>query len=79
MIKSGGGALTRQKIIAAVARKFVCICDACKLVPVLGKFPLPVEVVPMARSHVRRELRKFGGHPVLRENYKSVKALRAKS
>ena len=50
MIKGGGGALTREKIVAAVARKFVCICDASKLVPVLGKFPLPVEVVPMARS-----------------------------
>ena len=71
MIKGGGGALTREKIIAAVARKFVCICDASKLVPVLGKFPLPVEVIPMARSHVGRELRKLGGHPVLRENYKT--------
>ena len=56
MIKGGGGALTREKIVAAVARKFVCICDASKLVPVLGKFPLPVEVIPMARSHVGREL-----------------------
>jgi ribose 5-phosphate isomerase A len=71
MIKGGGGALTREKIIAAVARKFVCICDASKLVPVLGKFPLPVEVIPMARSHAGRELRKLGGHPVLRENYKT--------
>ena len=71
MIKGGGGALTREKIIAAVARKFVCICDASKLVPVLGKFPLPVEVIPMARSHLGRELRKLGGHPVLRENYKT--------
>jgi ribose 5-phosphate isomerase A len=71
MIKGGGGALTREKIVAAVARKFVCICDASKLVPVLGKFPLPVEVIPMARSHVGRELRKLGGHPVLRENFKS--------
>ena len=52
MIKGGGGALTREKITAAVARKFVCICDASKLVPVLGKFPLPVEVIPMARSYV---------------------------
>ena len=68
MIKGGGGALTREKIVAAVARKFVCICDAAKLVPVLGKFPLPVEVIPMARSHVGRELRKLGGHPVLREH-----------
>jgi ribose 5-phosphate isomerase A len=71
MIKGGGGALTREKIVAAVARKFVCICDASKLVPVLGKFPLPVEVIPMARSHVGRELRKLGGHPVLRENFKT--------
>jgi len=71
MIKGGGGALTREKIVAAVARKFVCICDASKLVPVLGKFPLPLEVVPMARSHVGRELRRRGGHPVLRENFKT--------
>jgi ribose 5-phosphate isomerase A len=71
MIKGGGGALTREKIVAAVARKFVCICDASKLVPVLGKFPLPVEVIPMARSHVGRELRKLGGHPVLRESIKT--------
>jgi ribose 5-phosphate isomerase A len=71
MIKGGGGALTREKIVAAVARKFVCICDASKLVPVLGKFPLPVEVIPMARSHVGRELRRLGGHPVLRENFKT--------
>jgi ribose 5-phosphate isomerase A len=71
MIKGGGGALTREKIVAAVARKFVCICDASKLVPVLGKFPLPLEVVPMARSHVGRELRRRGAHPVLRENFKT--------
>ena len=71
MIKGGGGALTREKITAAVARKFVCICDASKLVPVLGKFPLPVEVIPMARSHVGRELLRRGGHPVLRENFKT--------
>ncbi len=71
MIKGGGGALTREKIVAAVARKFVCICDASKLVPVLGKFPLPVEVIPMARSHVGRELRKLGGQPVLRENFRT--------
>jgi ribose 5-phosphate isomerase A len=71
MIKGGGGALTREKIVAAVARKFVCICDASKLVPVLGKFPLPVEVIPMARSYVGRELLRRGGHPVLRENFKS--------
>ncbi len=72
MIKGGGGALTREKIVAAVARKFVCICDASKLVPVLGKFPLPVEVIPMARSHVGRELlQAAAAHPVLRENFKT--------
>jgi ribose 5-phosphate isomerase A len=71
MIKGGGGALTREKIIAAVAAQFVCLCDASKLVPVLGKFPLPVEVIPMARSYVGRELLKRGGHPVLRENYRT--------
>jgi len=69
MIKGGGGALTREKIVAAVAKTFVCICDASKLVPVLGKFPLPVEVIPMARSYVGRELRKLGAHPVLREGF----------
>src|SRR5258706_11450221 len=71
MIKGGGGALTREKIVAAVAKKFVCICDASKLVPVLGRFPLPVEVMPMARSYVGRELLKRGAQPVLRENYKT--------
>src|SRR5258705_8866014 len=71
MIKGGGGALTREKIVAAVARKFVCICDASKLVGVLGKFPLPVEVIPMARSYVGREMLKRGAQPVLRENYKT--------
>ncbi len=69
MIKGGGGALTREKITAAVARKFVCICDASKLVPVLGKFPLPVEVIPMARSYVGRQLLKMGAQPQLRENF----------
>jgi ribose 5-phosphate isomerase A len=69
MIKGGGGALTREKITAAVARKFVCICDASKLVPVLGKFPLPIEVIPMARSYVGRELVKLGGLPALREGF----------
>jgi ribose 5-phosphate isomerase A len=69
MIKGGGGALTREKITAAVAKKFVCICDASKLVPVLGRFPLPVEVIPMARSYVGRELVKMGAHPRLRENF----------
>ncbi len=71
MVKGGGGALTREKIIAAVAKKFVCICDASKLVPVLGHFPLPVEVIPMARSYAGRELLKRGAHPVLRENFKT--------
>ncbi len=63
MIKGGGGALTREKIVAAVARKFVCIADRSKLVPVLGKFPLPVEVIPMARSYVARQLVLLGGQP----------------
>jgi ribose 5-phosphate isomerase A len=71
MIKGGGGALTREKITAAVARKFVCICDASKLVPVLGKFPLPLEVIPMARSYVGREMLRRGAQPALRENYKT--------
>jgi ribose 5-phosphate isomerase A len=69
MIKGGGGALTREKITAAVARKFVCICDRSKLVPVLGKFPLPIEVIPMARSYVAREIVKMGGHPELRQGF----------
>jgi ribose 5-phosphate isomerase A len=69
MIKGGGGALTREKIVAAVARQFVCICDASKLVTVLGKFPLPVEVIPMARSHVGREMLRRGAQPLLRENF----------
>ncbi len=67
LIKGGGAALTREKIVAAVARRFVCIVDDSKLVPVLGRFPLPVEVIPMARSYVARELVKLGGHPVYRE------------
>lgn len=67
MIKGGGGALTREKIVAAVAEKFVCIADQSKKVRQLGEFPLPVEVIPMARSHVARELVKLGGRPVLRE------------
>ena len=71
MIKGGGGALTREKIIAAVAKKFVCICDASKLVPVLGRFPLPIEVIPMARSYVGREMLRRGCQPVLRENFKT--------
>ena len=68
MIKGGGGALTREKIVAAASELFVCIADQSKLVDVLGTFPLPVEVIPMARSHVGRELLKRGGQPVLREN-----------
>jgi ribose 5-phosphate isomerase A len=67
MIKGGGAALTREKIVAAVARKFICIADATKLVGVLGKFPLPVEVIPMARSYVARELVKLGGQPAWRQ------------
>lgn len=69
MLKGGGGALTREKIVAACAKSFICICDASKLVPVLGKFPLPVEVIPMARSQVARELVKLGGQPKLREGF----------
>ena len=71
MIKGGGGALTGEKIVAAVARRFVCIADESKLVDVLGTFPLPVEVIPMARSHVGRELVKLGGHPKLRQGFTS--------
>ena len=68
LIKGGGGALTREKIIAAASERFVCIADQTKQVDVLGTCPLPVEVIPMARSHVGRELLKRGGQPVLREN-----------
>jgi ribose 5-phosphate isomerase A len=64
LIKGGGGALTREKIVAACSRKFVCIADGSKLVDILGTFPLPVEVIPMARSMVARELVKRGGQPV---------------
>lgn len=67
LIKGGGAALTREKIVAAVARTFICIADESKLVPLLGAFPLPVEVIPMARSHVARQLVKLGGDPVYRE------------
>lgn len=68
LIKGGGAALTREKIIAAASQRFVCVIDASKEVPVLGSFPLPVEVIPMARSHVARELRRLGGQPVWRES-----------
>ncbi|MBT6123560.1 MAG: ribose-5-phosphate isomerase RpiA [Halieaceae bacterium] len=67
LIKGGGAALTREKIVTAVAREFICIADESKLVHTLGEFPLPVEVVPMARSHVARELVKLGGDPVYRD------------
>ncbi|MDD7805728.1 MAG: ribose-5-phosphate isomerase RpiA [Endozoicomonas sp. (ex Botrylloides leachii)] len=67
LIKGGGAALTREKIVAAVAEEFICIVDESKSVPVLGRFPLPVEVIPMARSHVARELVKIGGDPAYRE------------
>ncbi|MDI6748172.1 MAG: ribose-5-phosphate isomerase RpiA [Rhodocyclaceae bacterium] len=69
MVKGGGGALTREKIVAAVADKFVCVCDDSKLVDLLGKFPLPVEVIPMARAYVAREIVKLGGQPRLREGF----------
>lgn len=69
LIKGGGGALTREKIVAAASRTFVCIADESKLVPVLGNFPLPVEVIPMARSLVARELLRMGGKPMLREGF----------
>ncbi|MCK9986849.1 MAG: ribose 5-phosphate isomerase A [Azoarcus sp.] len=69
MIKGGGGALTREKIVAAVAERFVCICDQSKLVSCLGAFPLPVEVIPMARAYVERRLARIGGRPVLREGF----------
>jgi len=69
MVKGGGGALTREKIVAAASRTFVCIADASKLVAVLGRFPLPVEVIPMARSLVARRLVKLGGMPQLRANF----------
>lgn len=69
LIKGGGGALTREKIVAAVAKRFVCIADESKLVDVLGTFPLPVEVIPMARSYVAREIVKLGGQPTYREGF----------
>jgi ribose 5-phosphate isomerase A len=69
LIKGGGGALTREKIIAAAAQRFVCIIDEGKLVATLGKFPLPVEVIPIARTYIARELEALGGRPVWRANY----------
>jgi ribose 5-phosphate isomerase A len=69
MIKGGGGALTREKIVAAASRKFVCIVDGSKLVDVLGRFPLPIEVIPMARSYVGREIVRLGGQPELRQGF----------
>jgi len=69
MIKGGGGALTREKVVAAVAKRFICIADESKLVPVLGKFPLPVEVIPMARAYVGRQMVRLGGQPKLREGF----------
>jgi len=69
LIKGGGGALTREKIIAAASDKFVCVADESKLVDVMGTFPLPVEVIPMARSYVAREIVKMGGQPVWREGF----------
>jgi ribose 5-phosphate isomerase A len=69
LIKGGGGALTREKIIAAASKKFICIIDDSKLVEILGQFPVPVEVIPMAQSYVARQLVKLGGQPVLRSGY----------
>jgi len=69
LIKGGGGALTREKIVAAASRRFVCIVDETKVVDVLGRFPLPVEVIPMARSYVSRQMVKLGGQPLWRENF----------
>ncbi len=71
LIKGGGGALTREKIVAQAARQFVCIVDDSKVVDVLGRFPLPVEVIPMARSLVARELTKLGGRPVWRSRFRT--------
>jgi len=71
LIKGGGGALTREKIVAAASRQFVCIVDDSKVVDVLGRFPLPVEVIPMARSYVARRLLHLGGQPVLREGVRT--------
>jgi len=69
LIKGGGGALTREKIVAAASRRFVCIVDETKLVPTLGKFPVPIEVIPMAQSYVARQMVKAGGQPIWREGF----------
>lgn len=69
LVKGGGGAFTREKILAAAAEKFVCIADDSKLVSVLGKFPVPVEVIPMARSYVARQIVKLGGNPIWRDGF----------
>src|SRR5690606_37090018 len=69
LLKGGGGALTREKILAAAARRFVCIVDASKLVATLGAFPLPVEVIPMARAYVSRQMIKAGGQPIWRQGF----------
>lgn len=69
LIKGGGGALTREKIVAGASEKFICIADESKLVDILGKFPLPVEVIPMAQSYIARQLVKLGGQPQLREGF----------
>jgi ribose 5-phosphate isomerase A len=69
LVKGGGGALTREKIVAAASRRFVCIIDETKLVPTLGKFPVPIEVVPMAQSYVARQMVKAGGQPIWREGF----------
>ena len=69
LIKGGGGALTREKIVAAASRRFVCVADHTKLVDMLGAFPLPIEVIPMARSYVARQIARLGGNPVVRENF----------
>lgn len=69
LIKGGGGALTREKIVAAASKRFVCIVDDSKMVDTLGKFPLPIEVIPMAQSYVARQIAKLGGQPVLREGF----------
>ena len=69
LIKGGGGALTREKIVAAASKQFVCIIDDSKMVPTLGSFPLPIEVIPMAQSYVARQIAKLGGQPKLREGF----------